>query len=222
MHVSHGGCVHYVMLFRIQWKPFWLATQLYPETGWLSGKLVWTMTYAHKPDCHALEKGSEVAWITVGRLGRQADFHLSFGSWTWSCFYPVFLRRRSAEKQQLGLRSSTNQRVVLFGSGFVARPLLQQLTKSNGVSVHVGKSVDSAWGHPTVCVCLISYCWYNPQPMRKNHSIAGTTILQTTLEDAENTQFYWWYDKSGDKGSNWTLRRFGVQHHHQSAAATDW
>ena len=28
---------------------------------------------------------------------------------------------------------------------------------------------------------LISYCWYNPQPMRKDHSIAGTTILQTTL-----------------------------------------
>ena len=30
-----------------------------------------------------------------------------------------------------------------------------------------------------VCVCgLISYCWYNPQPMRKDHSIAGTTILR--------------------------------------------
>ena len=28
---------------------------------------------------------------------------------------------------------------------------------------------------------LISYCWYNPQPMRNDHSIAGTTILQTTL-----------------------------------------
>ena len=38
---------------------------------------------------------------------------------------------------------------------------------------------------------LISYCWYNPQPMRNDHSIAGTTILQTTLEDADNTQFYW-------------------------------
>ena len=37
--------------------------------------------------------------------------------------------------------------------------------------------------------CLISYCWYNPQPMRNDHSIAGTTILQTTLEDACNTQF---------------------------------
>ena len=39
---------------------------------------------------------------------------------------------------------------------------------------------------------LVSYCWYNPQPMRNDHSIAGTTILQTTLEDADNTQCYWW------------------------------
>ena len=36
---------------------------------------------------------------------------------------------------------------------------------------------------------LISSCWYNPQPMRNDHSIAGTTILQTTLEDADSTQF---------------------------------
>ena len=54
--------------------------------------------------------------------------------------------------------------------------------------------------------------------MRKDHSIAGTTILQTTPEDADNTQFYGWYDKSGDKGGNWTLRRFGVQHHRQLVA----
>ena len=65
---------------------------------------------------------------------------------------------------------------------------------------------------------LISYCWYNPQPMRNDHSIAGTTILQTTLEDADSTQFYWWLDKSGGKGSSWTSRRFGVQHHRQSVA----
>ena len=36
---------------------------------------------------------------------------------------------------------------------------------------------------------LICFCWYNPQPMWKDHSISGTTILQTTLEDADNTQF---------------------------------
>ena len=62
---------------------------------------------------------------------------------------------------------------------------------------------------------LISYCWYNPLPMRNDHSIAGTTILQTTLEDADSTQFYWWLDKSGGKGSSWASRRFGVQHHRQ-------
>ena len=39
---------------------------------------------------------------------------------------------------------------------------------------------------------LTSYCWYNPQPMRNDHSIAGTTILQTTLKDADDTQVYWW------------------------------
>ena len=65
---------------------------------------------------------------------------------------------------------------------------------------------------------LISYCWYNPQPMRKDHSIAGTTILQTTLEGADNTQFHWWLDKCGGKGGNWTSRRFSVQHHRQSVA----
>ena len=35
-----GACAHYVMLSRIQWKPFWLATQLYPPndwTGWQNG-----------------------------------------------------------------------------------------------------------------------------------------------------------------------------------------
>ena len=46
---------------------------------------------------------------------------------------------------------------------------------------------------------LMSFCWYNPQPMQKNYSITGTTILQTTLEDADNTQFYRWYEKSCGK-----------------------
>ena len=41
--------------------------------------------------------------------------------------------------------------------------------------------------------------------MWNDHSIAGTTILQTTLEDADSTQFYWWLDKSGGKGSSWTF-----------------
>ena len=55
---------------------------------------------------------------------------------------------------------------------------------------------------------LISSCWYNPQPMRNDHSIAGTTILQTTLEDADSTQFYWWLDKSGGKGSSLDFKTF--------------
>ena len=55
---------------------------------------------------------------------------------------------------------------------------------------------------------FISYCWYNPQPMRNDHSIAGTTILQTTLEDADSTQYYWWLDKSGSKGSSLDFKTF--------------
>ena len=73
--------------------------------------------------------------------------------------------------------------------------------------------------------------------MRNDHSIAGTTILQTTLEDADNTQFF--IDGKTNpvvKVGRWTSRRFGVQHHRQSVArkgkvgrkptfpflATDW
>ena len=50
----NGGGVHYVMVSKIQWKPFWLATgapsSIYKTTG-LGGKMVWTMTYAHWPNC---------------------------------------------------------------------------------------------------------------------------------------------------------------------------
>ena len=28
--------VHYVMVFKIQWKPFWLAAQLYPQKDWVA------------------------------------------------------------------------------------------------------------------------------------------------------------------------------------------
>ena len=52
--------------------------------------------------------------------------------------------------------------------------------------------------------------------MLNDHSIAGTTIFQTTLEDADITQFL----KTNPvvKVGSWTLRRFGVQHHRQSVA----
>ena len=45
----NGACAHYIMLSKIQWKPFWLATQQYPENDWLGGKIVWAMTYWHRP-----------------------------------------------------------------------------------------------------------------------------------------------------------------------------
>ena len=31
---NNGGRVHYVIVSKIQWKPFWLATQLYPQNDW--------------------------------------------------------------------------------------------------------------------------------------------------------------------------------------------
>ena len=35
----NGACGHYIMVSKIQWKPFWLAIQLCPQndwTGWLT------------------------------------------------------------------------------------------------------------------------------------------------------------------------------------------
>ena len=40
---------HYVIESKVQWKPFWLATQQYPQIDWLGGKFPYTMTYAHCP-----------------------------------------------------------------------------------------------------------------------------------------------------------------------------
>ena len=37
---ENGGRAHYVMVSRIQWKPFWLTAQLYPQNDWLGGKKV--------------------------------------------------------------------------------------------------------------------------------------------------------------------------------------
>ena len=47
--MHNGGRVHYVIVSRLQWKPFWLATPFYPKMTWLGGKMVWTMTCAHMP-----------------------------------------------------------------------------------------------------------------------------------------------------------------------------
>ena len=55
--------------------------------------------------------------------------------------------------------------------------------------------------------------------MRNDHSIAGTTILEMTLEDADNTQFLLMVRQIRVvKVGRWTLRCFGVQHHCQSVA----
>ena len=38
--LTNGGRAHYVMVSKIQWTPYWLATQLYPPndwTGWQNG-----------------------------------------------------------------------------------------------------------------------------------------------------------------------------------------
>ena len=45
----NGGRAHYIIESKVQWKPFWLATQQYPENDWLGGNLPYKMTYAHGP-----------------------------------------------------------------------------------------------------------------------------------------------------------------------------
>ena len=47
----NGACAHYVMVSKIQWQPFWLATQLIHEMTGLGGQKVWIMTYSHRPHC---------------------------------------------------------------------------------------------------------------------------------------------------------------------------
>ena len=34
----NGACAHFVMVTRIQWKPFWLATHLYPQNDWIGSQ----------------------------------------------------------------------------------------------------------------------------------------------------------------------------------------
>ena len=41
---ENGPCAHYVMVSKIQWKPFWLASQLYPQNDW-TGKCVDYMSH---------------------------------------------------------------------------------------------------------------------------------------------------------------------------------
>ena len=46
---QNGDCAHYIIESKVQWKPFWLATQQYPQNDWLGGNFQYTMTYAHGP-----------------------------------------------------------------------------------------------------------------------------------------------------------------------------
>ena len=56
---------------------------------------------------------------------------------------------------------------------------------------HSWERTRNAFEHLTLIFFrdLVSFWWFDPQAMWRNYSIAGTTILQTTLEDADKTQF---------------------------------
>ena len=45
------GRAHYVMVFKVQWKPFWLGTQPYPKKDW-TGWHVNHDVFAHAPLAH--------------------------------------------------------------------------------------------------------------------------------------------------------------------------
>ena len=56
--VNNGAPAYYIMVSKVQWKPFWLVTQpYYHRTTGLGGQMVWTMTCSHRPHwTQAIEK----------------------------------------------------------------------------------------------------------------------------------------------------------------------
>ena len=52
---QNWACAHYVMVSKIQWKPFWLATQLDPQNDWTATQNR-VNTYSHRP--HFSTRGS--------------------------------------------------------------------------------------------------------------------------------------------------------------------
>ena len=54
-----GGRAQHIIESKVQWKPFWLATQQYPQNDWLGGKFPYTMTYAHDPHLLLAKQSSE-------------------------------------------------------------------------------------------------------------------------------------------------------------------
>ena len=59
-----GGRAHYIIESKVQWKPFWLATQQYPQNDWLGGNFPYTMTYAHSPHCCSTSRDVWTSWCT--------------------------------------------------------------------------------------------------------------------------------------------------------------
>ena len=58
-----GGRAHYVMVSKIQWKPFWLATQLDPQNDWTGLHMVWTMMHAHRPSLSSGFRGPHTVYL---------------------------------------------------------------------------------------------------------------------------------------------------------------
>ena len=73
----YGASVHYVILSKTRWKPFWLAAQLYPQNGWLGGNGVYSSLFrapasggrsksAENPRCAVMQKFTRFALISLG------------------------------------------------------------------------------------------------------------------------------------------------------------
>ena len=66
-----GGRAHYIIESKVQWKPFWLATQQYPQNDWLGGNFLYTMAYTHGPIVSALNARLEIRgqWSSAPKFG---------------------------------------------------------------------------------------------------------------------------------------------------------
>ena len=51
LSLSNGDRAHYVMVSKLHWKPFWHATQLYPQNDWTRWQNGVNETHAHGPHC---------------------------------------------------------------------------------------------------------------------------------------------------------------------------
>ena len=78
---SNGACVHYVIVSKFQWKPFWLATQWDPQNDWTATQIrrceLWS--YLHRPHC-----GSARSKVSAVILNFKSVFAVSIILWTGS------------------------------------------------------------------------------------------------------------------------------------------